>query len=75
MNRIKAMKITKKVPKGPREPKSTSEFFEDVELYENIKLRTIKRKLLGKRTFPYIKKQVNFYYNNLPCQHPIMYIL
>jgi len=58
MNRIKAMKITKTVPKGPREPKSTSEFFEDVELYENIKLRTIKRKLLGKRTFPYIKKHI-----------------
>ena len=60
MNRIKALKITKIGPKDPSEPMPKHEFFEDIELDNTIKLRTIKRQLLGKRTFPYIKKHIQF---------------
>lgn len=58
LNRVKSTKIVKK-PKKPKDPKTIFDVCEDIQIEKQIKLRTIKRNLLGKKTFPYMKKMIN----------------
>lgn len=58
LNRIKSTKIIKN-SKIPSNPKTIYNVFEDIEIEKQIKLRSIKRQLLGKKTFPYMKRMIN----------------
>jgi len=57
INKIKVMKISKKNPDNPN-TNNNPKFIDDIDFENNIKLKIIKRNILGKRTFPYIKKNI-----------------